>query len=298
MNVFLYSLIGLLVLLFLLLLLKIRLLHKSAEEIRKAFSDRLYTETNTLIDISSRDRFMRALAADINDQLKKLRSERHRYKQGDLAVKETIAGISHDLRTPLTAICGYLDLLKEEETSETAKQYLDVIRNRADALKKLTEELLSYSIAVSSASSLIFEEAVLNHVLEESISSQYAVLKGCGIAPVISMPEENIIRMLDKCALLRIFENIIGNAVKYSDGDLHITLSGDGRITFSNHAVSLNEVDVQKLFDRLYTVETGIKSTGLGLSIAKTLTEQMNGKITARYVKGMLMIELAFPFSQ
>ena len=82
MNVFLYSFIVLLVVFLLLLLLKVHLLQKSAEEIRKAFSDKLHTETNTLIDISSRDRFMRALAADINEQLKKLRSERHRYKQG------------------------------------------------------------------------------------------------------------------------------------------------------------------------------------------------------------------------
>lgn len=296
MDVFLYSLIGLLIFVILLLILKICLLRKSAEEIRKAFSDKIHTETNTLIDISGRDPSMCALAADINEQLKKLRRERHRYNQGDLAVKETIAGVSHDLRTPLTAICGYLDLLKEEEMSQAAKQYLDVIRNRANALKKLTEELLSYSIAVSSAASLMFEDTVLNHVLEESISSQYGILKGCRITPVISMPQEKIIRRLDKHALLRIFENIIGNAVKYSDGDLQITLSEHGQITFSNHAAALNEVDVQKLFDRLYTVETGVNSTGLGLSIAKTLTEQMNGKIFARYVKGVLMIELTFPF--
>lgn len=294
MDVFLYILIGLLVTLILLLLFKIHLLRKSAEEIRKSFSDKLSTETNTLIDISSRDPILCALACDINEQLKKLRKERHLYKQGDLAVKETIAGISHDLRTPLTAICGYLDLLEEEETSKTAKQYLDIIRNRANALKKLTEELLSYSIAASSAASLVFKDTVLNHVLEEGISSQYAVLRGCGITPVISMPKEKIIRRLDKNALFRIFENIISNAIKYSDGDLQITLSADGQITFSNHAAGLSEVDVQKLFDRLYTVETGVKSTGLGLSIAKTLTEQMNGQISARYVKGVLFIDLEF----
>ena len=294
MDVFLYILIGLLVAVILLLFFKIHLLRKSAAEIRKSFSDKLSMETNTLIDISSHDPYLCALACDINEQLKKLRKERHRYKQGDLAVKETIAGISHDLRTPLTAICGYLDLLEEEETSETAKQYLDVIRNRANALKQLTEELLSYSIAASSAASLVFNDTVLNHVLEESISSQYAVLKGCGITPVISMPEEKIIRRLDKNALFRIFENIINNAVKYSDGDLQITLSADGQITFSNHAAGLNEVDVQKLFDRLYTVETGMKSTGLGLSIAKTLTEQMHGQISARFVKGVLFIDLQF----
>lgn len=294
MDIFLYGLIGLLLFIILFLLFKIYFLRKSAEEIRKAFSDRLHTETNTLIDISGHDPFMRALAEDINGQLKKLRNERHRYRQGDLAVKETIAGVSHDLRTPLTAICGYLDLLEGEETSETARQYLDIIRNRTDALKKLTEELFSYSVAASSSPFLVFEKTVLNHALEESISSHYAALCGCGIVPVISMPKENVIRNLDKNALLRVFENIIGNAIKYSDGDLKITLSGDGTMTFSNHAAGLNKVDVQRLFDRLYTVETGVNSTGLGLSIAKTLTGQMQGKITARYEKGMLFIDLFF----
>lgn len=294
MDVFLYSIIGLLLFLILLLLFKIYFMRKSAEEIRRAFSDRLHTETNTLIDISGSDPFMKALASDLNEQLKKLRNERHRYRQGDLAVKETIAGVSHDLRTPLTAICGYLDLLEEEEKSVAVRQYLEIIRNRTDALKELTEELFTWSAAASSAPVLVFNEIVLNHVLEESISSHYVLLKSRGITPVISMPEEKIIRKLDKNALFRIFENIIGNAVKYSDGDFIITLSKDGKITFSNHAASLNEVDVQRLFDRLYTVETGAKSTGLGLSIAKTLTGQMQGKITARYEEGMLFIDLIF----
>lgn len=100
--------------------------------------------------------------------------------------------------------------------------------------------------------------------------------------------------MLDKNALFRIFENIIGNAIKYSDGDLQIALSKQGQITFSNHAAGLNEIDVQRLFDRLYTIETAKKSTGLGLSIAKTLTEQMHGHITARYEKDVLFIDLMF----
>ncbi|MDE5931133.1 MAG: HAMP domain-containing histidine kinase, partial [Lachnospiraceae bacterium] len=95
--------------------------------------------------------------------------------------------------------------------------------------------------------------------------------------------------------LSRIIGNIISNAMKYSDGDLQITLSERGEMTFSNHASGLDEVQAGKLFDRFYTVHTARKSTGLGLSIAKQLTERMGGIIDAGYREGMLSIYLFFP---
>lgn len=111
--------IGILLLIIFVLVAKVWFLRKSVQEIREAFRDRLAADTNTLIDISTRDPYMRRLAADINTQLRLLRKERHRYQQGDLELKEAVTNISHDLRTPLTAINGYLDLLEREEKSET-----------------------------------------------------------------------------------------------------------------------------------------------------------------------------------
>lgn len=290
----LWGIMGLLIFLLFALVIKIHLLQKSADEIREAFADRLKGDTNTLIDITSRDRHMRALAESINEQLRLLRSERHRFIQGDRAIKESITNISHDLRTPLTAICGYLDLLKHEETSEAVTRCLTVIGERTENLKQLTEELFRYSIDASSGQDTICGEVVLNLALEESILAHYAALKGCRIMPEISIPEEKVVCRLDGRALSRIFGNIISNAMKYSDGDLQITLTRQGEITFANHAKRLNGVETQKLFDRLYTVETGGQSTGLGLSIAKTLTEQMHGTIGAWYADGMLFIRLRF----
>ena len=276
------------------LLVKIALLHRAADEIHSQFVKKLENDTNTLILLSTRDRYMCRLAEEINVQLRELRAQRRRFQQGDFELKEAVTNISHDLRTPLTAICGYLDLLEQEEISETAGRYLTVIKERSETLKQLTEELFRYSVITSVHRDANEEDIILNHVLEESISAYYAALKNSRIEPQISIPEEKIRRRLDKKSVSRIFSNIINNAVKYSDGDLHITLREDGEIIFSNHASRLNEIQVGRLFDRFYTVEAADKSTGLGLSIAKILTEQMHGKISARYNNGVLSIHVRF----
>ncbi|MCI8639429.1 MAG: HAMP domain-containing histidine kinase [Coprococcus sp.] len=290
--------IGVLIFIILCLCTKIWLMKKSADEIREGLADKFLAETNTLLDISSRDPHMLRLAEDVNRQLRLLRDARHRFEMGDQKLKETVIGISHDLRTPLTAICGYLDLLETTPHSQETARYLDIIRNRADVLRHLTDELLYYfsvSARPDAKGEDNYELLALNQVLEESLLAYYAALKNRRITPEITMPEQRITRRLNKDDLSRIFENILGNAVKYSDGDLCVILKEDGEIIFSNHASSLNEIETGKLFDRFYTVETAQKSTGLGLSIAKSLTEQMGGTILAKYREGMLSIHLAFP---
>ena len=109
------------------------------------------------------------------------------------------------------------------------------------------------------------------------------------------MPEQAVIRKLDAAATRRVLENILSNAVKYSDGDLCVSLTVQGKVTFTNHAANLGSVQVERLFDRFYTVETARHASGLGLSIAKLLTEQMGGSITANYYDGMLSISVSFP---
>ena len=273
------------------LLAKVYFLRKSAQEIRDAFRARLTEETNTLIDISTRDPYMRKLAADINVQLRQLRKERLRFQNGDRELKEAVTNISHDLRTPLTAICGYLDLLEREDKSETVRRYLSQIAERTEAMKSLTEELFRYSV-IRTEEELTPERLNLCRILEDNLLSFYGVMQEKGIVPQISLPEEPVWRTLDKAALNRIFSNIVSNAVKYSDGDLTVMLTADGTITFSNQAKALTSVEVGRLFDRFYTVESGRSSTGLGLSIAKVLTEKCGGQITADDHEGRLSIRV------
>ena len=283
------AIIGILILIIFVLLAKIYFLRKSAQEIAEAFRDRLAADTNTLIDISTRDLYMRKLAADINTQLRLLRKQRHKYLTGDRELKEAVTNISHDLRTPLTAICGYLDLLEREENSENTTRYLSLIGNRVDTMKQLTEELFRYSVILSTGE-LVLEPVCINGVLEESIAAFYAALTSRDIQPEIRITETRIERQLNREALGRVFSNILNNALKYSDGDLEIFLHDDGEIIFSNTASRLNEVQVGKLFDRFFTVEAARNANGLGLAISKTLIEQMGGDISANMLGNKLQL--------
>ena len=285
--------IGILLLIIFVLAAKVYFLRKSAQEISEAFRDRLTADTNTLIDISTRDPYMRQLAADINMQLRLLRKQRHKYLTGDRELKEAVTNISHDLRTPLTAICGYLDLLDKEDKSENTSRYLSLIGNRVEAMKQLTEELFRYSVILSTGD-LVLEPVCVNGVLEESIAAFYGALTSRDIQPEIHITENRIERQLNREALGRVFSNILNNALKYSDGDLAITLRDDGDIIFSNTASGLNGVQVGKLFDRFFTVEAARNSNGLGLSIAKTLVEQMGGFILAELENKKLNIRIQF----
>ena len=275
--------------------IKLFLMRKAAKEIGDEFSEKLKGDTNTLILISTDDKIMCQLTKNINIQLKELRLQRLRYMQGDLELKNAVANISHDLRTPLTAISSYLDLLDKEEKNEPIERYIGIIKNRTETLIQLTEELFRYSIITSPNNNIQLEPVSINRILEDSILQFYATLQGRGITPTLNITEKQVIRNLSSVELSRIFSNILSNAVKYSDGDLSVTLTDNGIIRFSNTAYNLNDVQVERLFDRFYTLENARKSTGLGLSISKILVEQMNGTISAIYENEKLNISIEFP---
>lgn len=279
-------------------LIRIHSIHRGTDELRTEFAARLRTDTNVGIDISTSDKKMRVLAADVDRQLKLLRKEHIRYTLGDSELKNAVSSISHDLRTPLTAICGYMDLLAREETSDTVREYLSVIDGRVQALKELTEELFRYSVIMSVDNYELRENVSLKRALEESLAAYYGAFKNAGIEPDVHLPESDVICRLNASALSRILSNILSNAVKYSDGGFYVSLNADGVLQFKNQAAGLDEIQVGHLFDRFYTVASGSQATGLGLSIAKALTEEMHGRIEAGYHDGCLVIRLIFPLAE
>lgn len=272
------------------LLLYLFSLRASLKEVARELNDKLKTDTNTLLSISSGDRAMCALAVQINEQLRALRKERLKLQHGDRELKNAVTNISHDLRTPLTAICGYLDLLMQEPQSEKSERYLAVIRERTDTMQELTEELFRYSVIAGTTEELHFEPVCMNDILEQSLVGFYGALTARGIVPEIEITDKPVVRTLDQNALRRIFDNILSNAAKYSDGDLTVRLSPDGVAMFENRAKDLNTVLTAHLFDRFFTVNSASGGTGLGLSIAKLLTEKMGGSITAEYQSGKLKV--------
>ncbi len=277
------------------LLAYLLVLRHSLREAAEELDEKLRTDTNTLISISTGDRAMQSLVTHINRQLQAPRRERLRLHSGNAELTAAVTNISHDLRTPLTALCGYLDLLEQEPQTEAAARYLAVIRERTDAMRALTEEFFRYSVLTATADELHTEPVCLNDVLEQSLAGFYGALSARGITPSVQLPEEKVIRPLDAAALRRVFDNILSNAAKYSDGDLAVVLAPDGEVTFSNRASALSRVEAARLFDRFYTVDSARGSTGLGLSIAKLLTEKLHGTISADYENETLRICIAFP---
>ncbi|MDE6053197.1 MAG: HAMP domain-containing histidine kinase [Lachnospiraceae bacterium] len=334
------------------LVVKIFFLYRDLEEIGVQFEERLRENTNNRIYVPGNDRNIKAFAERMNRELGVLYDSRRKYQNGDRELKEAVTNISHDLRTPLTAIYGYLELLDAELESETGSRctsdgqdtkceiqnnsiiqdihtvvhdelnvgrlthYLAQIRNRADAMHLLTEELFRYSIILSTSQENAAnqqtmvdsrvdssqEKVVLNHFLADCLLCYYDIFRQNQIEPEVKIADEEVVRFLDTGSLKRIFCNILDNAAKYSkpvpcSGGMHseqaalsVELLSDGTITFRNSAQNLDWVSVERLFDRFYTVETGRNSTGLGLSIAKLLTERMGGSISAAYTDGMLEI--------
>ena len=279
------------------LIVKIFLIKKDIAGIDREFNEKLKADTNTLITVDGKDKTVCRLAADINEQLKVLRKQRLKYEQGDLELKSAVANISHDLRTPLTAISGYLELLEMEQKSQDAERYIGIIKNRTDTLKQLAEDLFRYSVITSPDYDSPKERLSVNSVLEECIAYHYNAFRQAKIIPEIHLPEITVYCNMNRVALNRIFSNLIENAIKYSNGDFCVELNDKGEITMSNMAPELSTVEVSMLFDRFYTVENAKKSTGLGLSIVKILVEQAGGTIYAKYAAGKLITCICLPLA-
>ena len=141
---------------------------------------------------------------------------------------------------------------------------------------------------------IILENICINDILEEVILSFYSLFKKKNIEPKIIICKEKVFRNIDKFMLKRIFENIISNAIKYSDGDIKIELKENGDIYFSNQTSYLDKISVGKIFDRYFTINDVKKKSGIGLSIVKQFVELLGGNIQAEYQNDNLIIKIQF----
>ncbi len=289
MSIYIYIILAIIIFVLLLKLISIK---KSIKEIRLRLKEILKSNTNNLLTISTNDKNVKNLAQDLNIELKNLREQRLQYESGNQELKKTITNISHDLRTPLTAISGYIDLIKENDDKIKTQKYLKVIERKTNDLINLTENFFDFAKTIDIGIKINKEKCCINELLEEALANYYSVFKEHGIVPDVKICKEKIYRTVNKNTIIRVFENILSNINKYSNGDVRVILENTGNILFSNKATSLDATTVQKIFDRYFTVENAKKSNGIGLSIAKQFVELNEGHIKANYKKGNLIIEI------
>lgn len=280
--------------------IKIVLLRRGFDELTENIEDQVSGKTQIPVTLTTSDPHARHTAEILNRELKNLDRERNEYLDGNRKVAEAVTGISHDIRTPLTAINSYLDLMADEKDEALKAQYLERIKSRTLSLSDLADELFKYSTSTDperypvQTENIISEPIDICRVLEECMLSFYAGFKKRGIEPDIEIPDEPVFVLCEKKSANRIFENIIGNAIKYANNDLKVKLDPKGQVIFSNPAPDLTPVSAAKLFDRYFTVNEGHASTGLGFSIAKELITRNNGTIEADLKDGILMITVSF----
>lgn len=288
------------------LIIKIYLNNKDIKKIGENLEEILTNDTNNLITVSTSNKQIKKVAGKLNTELKKLRKVKIQYENGSEELKRTITNISHDMRTPLTAISGYIELMENNIEAEEAnnskskimrreenkQKYLKIIKRKTSELIELTEQLFKFSTTMDTLWKIDKENCCINEILEEILAEYYSIFKKKNIVPEINICNEMIYKNLNKNSLIRIFENILSNMIRYSDGDFKIRLERSGKIIFSNKAKKLDTTTVQKIFDRYFTVENANNVTGVGLSIAKQLVEINEGNIIAKYMDGNLVIEV------
>ena len=247
------------------LFVKLILIRKEINNITCSLAKILNTDTNKLLTCITSDKLLKNLVRVLNKRLKELRKLEIEYKQGNQSLKSAITNISHDLRTPLTAIRGYVELMEDENPNQQQQDYLRIIDAKVQDLGELTEQLFDFSKNLDLQQEIRVMPVCLNDVLIESIVSFYSLFKKCQMTPQLDLCEEKVVRLLNENILKRIFENIISNAVKYGQSDLKVRMTADGVIEFSNDTDELDFTRLGKLFDRYYTVQDAKRSSGVGL---------------------------------
>lgn len=252
------------------------------------------------IRLKAPSKVLSKLVKEINLLIEEKNDSIEVYKKKDIELRESIANISHDLRTPLTSIMGYIYLLEEEETKEEDKEiYLSIVKKRSEVLEKLIGDFYSLSRIQAEHYELELTEIVPSDVLVEIIAAFYESITDKLGEPFINIDEKRYKILGEKSALNRVFTNITENILKHGEGDVKIELKQEGEnliIEFSNRAEALDVVSAKRIFEKFFTgdrMRTG-QNTGLGLAIVKLLVEKMNGEISSEKVEDRLIIKLKF----
>lgn len=289
----LYSVIVVLSILVITLVLRVVTTNIEIRNIIRDLEDITEKDTNLLLTTSSGDKSIKSLVDSLNKELKKLLSIKREYSKGVFDVKKSAENIAHDIRTPLTVIKGYVDLLEEEDLSEEGKKCLEIIKGRTRYMKEMTDELF-LSLSMKSRGVLSLSDIDAKSVLEEALVSFYNEFKKKGMTPSIITPNDKVILKADSKALYRVYSNIISNALKYGEGEFNVEMDEKGNTIFSNYAPNMDSVEANKLLDRYYTISDAKASSGIGLSISNEILQEMGGELKVRLDNKRLYISIIY----
>lgn len=256
-------------------------------------------ETEKMIDISFADKELERLAGLLNQYNDKQRMIVAGAKRNEESLKDSVANISHDLRTPLTVMLGHLQLIDKTGLNEEQARRIDIVISKAVRMKELVETFYEYSLINASEFELKPEKINISNLLIDLISENAPAMEEKGIVPAIDLPSQSVFLYADRNACDRIFQNLLTNAIRYSAGNISLSLSSSESgvgFTISNPVDEGSNIDTTRLFDRFYTGDRSRHSgsTGLGLAVVKELTDKLGGTITAECENDELTIEIKF----
>lgn len=252
--------------------------------------------TGKKIDVALFDQKLEALAGEINRQSNLFIESEANRKRVEKEFRQAVANISHDIRTPLTSILGYIQLLEAESiTPEEKLEYIAIVKNRTRRLQALLNDFFELSVIESLDYSLQTEKLEMTGLLSEILVGFYDSYNERNITPDIRLPEVKMFVYADESALRRVVENLLVNTVKHATGHVVISFKRQREtadFTIVNDAKELVGSDVNLLFNRFYTADRtrSDQASGLGLSIAKSLMKKMGGTLTAELDGEKLMI--------
>ena len=250
------------------------------------------------IKTKSVDKDIENLVESINlifDSRQKIVAEKNKNEE---KIRESISNMSHDLRTPLTSIMGYLQMIKSEKSSEAdKKEYMDIVEKRTKSLQQLISSFYDLSRMEGNEYNFNYKKVNLSSILCENIAVFYNDFRNNNIEPIIEIDENVKDIISDDGAINRIFSNLIINMIKHGENFVKITLRQENDVIiteFINKATRLTQENVDKLFDRFYTVDNSRsdKNTGLGLYITRIIVEKLGHSISSIIDNGYLIIEI------
>ena len=256
-------------------------------------------DTNQLLTILARQKDITNLVNMLNNQLTENRISKIQIKRLNKNFRDSITNISHDLRTPLTTAGGYVQMLQSDVTEDEKQEYLAIVLERQNTVKKLLEQLFEY-VRIESGE-IVYEQVPIDakSAFLDVLTMYYDDFFKMKQEPTIIFPDTSCMINGDEQGLKRIFSNIIFNSITHGNGDFHFEIKeiNGYSFTFSNISEPMTKDDLNCVFDRSYTKDKSRnkKTTGLGLSIAKEIVNQLDGKINAYYHNDRFSIVVSFP---